>query len=268
MKIGINIIKGIISAFSFFIKKSSDSKTYLFSVALRKDVDNYIENGYYLGYKHIEKSIEIAGKFSGKTGEFIIADVGGSTGTTAILYSKAFPKAPVYVFEPIQESFSALKERLKNERNAFPINKALGNEVGKASINVASRISSSSIFNLYTDPSAPVFTEALAHERTETIQISTLDTEIPEDKQVLILKIDVQGYELEVLKGGAETLKRTQVITLEMNNHNGYTGSPKYFELDNFLRNTGFCLYELLPSTHTNGRLVEWDCIYVNQNLL
>jgi FkbM family methyltransferase len=268
MKIITIFIKCVIDFFSFFIKKSADSQKYLFSVALKKEVSDYVETGYYVGYKHIEKSIDIAKKYLGNHDDFLIADVGGSIGVTAEYYLKAFPKASLYVFEPIKENYSHLKERLKGGQNVFPINKALGNAISETEINVAKRISSSSLFELNVDPTNPVFPEALAHERKEKIQISTLDNELPKNKRVLILKMDVQGFELEVLKGGEDTIKRTSVITLEMNNHEGYLGSPKYFEIDEYLRKAGFCLYDMLPSTRYNGLLVEWDCIYINQDLL
>ena len=99
---------------------------------------------------------------------------------------------------------------------------------------------------------------------TEKIQISKLDVEIPDYFHILILKIDVQGYELEVLKGARESLKRTVIVTLEMNNHIGYLGSAKYFEIDEYLRNAGFILYDIFPSSKIEKQLAEWDSIYLN----
>jgi FkbM family methyltransferase len=267
MKLLTIFIKYIIDFFSFFIKKNSDSLKYLFSVALKDELSDFVENGYYQGYLHIEKSISIAKKFAYKEEDIMIADVGGSNGITAGYYSNAFPNSGIFVFEPIKESFFQLKGKLKENYNVVPINKALGNVIQETEINIAKRISSSSLFNLNADPSTLVFSEALELERKEKIQISTLDNELPKNKKVLILKIDVQGYELEVLKGGSETLKRTFVITLEMNNHEGYLDSPKYYVIDDYLRKSGFRLYDILPSTRSNGPLVEWDCIYINSNL-
>ena len=79
--------------------------------------------------------------------------------------------------------------------------------------------------------------------------------------------MDVQGFELEVLKGATKTLKNTKVIVLEINNHDGYKGSPTYFEIDDFLRNKNFELYDLLASNRVKNKLQDWDAIYVNKNL-
>jgi len=70
---------------------------------------------------------------------------------------------------------------------------------------------------------------------------------------------------LEVLKGAKLTLERTCIVLLEVNNHNGYSGSPKYYDIDLALRESGFLFYDLCPSTRDNGRLKEWDTIYINK---
>ena len=95
-----------------------------------------------------------------------------------------------------------------------------------------------------------------------------MDKEIPSDAKVGILKLDVQGFELEVLIGGSNTLKNTSIIVLEMNNHDGYLGSPKYYEIDEYLRNNGFVLYDIFPSQKNFGQLTEWDTIYINKSVL
>ena len=97
--------------------------------------------------------------------------------------------------------------------------------------------------------------------------MTTLDNEIPKGTPVLLLKMDVQGFELEVLKGATETLKHTLLVVLEINNHTGYKGAPTYFEIDDFFRNKGFELYDLLPNIRINNKLQDWDAIYVNKNL-
>ena len=118
------------------------------------------------------------------------------------------------------------------------------------------------------DKSSKIFANALIKKGTEEIEITKLDISIPVTETVGILKIDVQGYELEVLKGAINTLLRTSIILLEMNNHDGYKGSPKYYELDEFLRNQKFTLYDIFPSTKDDGRLKEWDSLYINNKHL
>jgi hypothetical protein len=74
-----------------------------------------------------------------------------------------------------------------------------------------------------------------------------------------VLNIDVQGYELEVLKGATETLKHIDMILTEVNTGEVYKGCAKMEELDNYLR--GFKrVYE-----HIFGNINYGDAIYIRQ---
>jgi FkbM family methyltransferase len=262
-----SILKFFIRSFCSIAKKNKDVKKYIFESVLKSELAEYFENGYFQGYRHIEKGIEIARKFS-PGGSYAVVDVGGANGKTASIFHNSLPGQKVYVFEPIKSNFATISGLVTDFPRLIPVNKALGNESGSTRINIASRISSSSILELKSDKNSSVFSEILDKVNDEEIIISRLDSEIPSDLEISILKIDVQGYELEVLKGAELCLKRTSIVILELSNHGGYVGSPKYFEIDQKLRDSGFILFDLLPSTMDNGRLVEWDTIYVNKKLL
>lgn len=258
------LIKIIINLFVSLIKKNKDSLKFLLEKSLRKELINYYDNGYLLGYAHIEKTILAAMKY--QNNKQIIVDVGGADGTTPKIFLKYFPQNLIYVFEPIKENIIELKTLQSKNNKIILIPKAAGNITGNSKINIAERITSSSIFNLNPDKNSEVFKDILTSNSTEDIEITKIDLELPEDADVLILKIDVQGFELEVLKGGISSLMRTIFIVLEMNNHDGYKGSPKYFELDEFLRKQNFILFDIFPSNKDNGILKEWDTIYFNSN--
>jgi FkbM family methyltransferase len=267
MKILFFFIKLPILIFSKIIKQSSMATRYLFSKALGKEVKEYYEKDYFIGYRHIEKVIDFAKRYHLDTG-YSIVDVGGSEGLTATMFAGNLKNNKVYVFEPIKQNYLKILEKSKRFSNIVPVNKALGNESGKTTINIASRVSSSSIFSLNSNPESEIFSEILKKVSAEEIIISRLESEIPSDEKISILKIDVQGYELEVLKGAGNRISETAFVILEMNNHEGYKGSPKYFELDAYLRNAGLILIDIFPSTHDNSKLVEWDAIYGNSKLI
>jgi FkbM family methyltransferase len=259
-------IKRFINLFSSIIRKNKDVLKYLFTVSLKNEIIDFYDNEFLKGYTHIDKTIITAKKIC--KGNFIIVDVGGADGTTGKIFSKNFPENEIWIFEPLQENYLQI-ENLKTQFhnfNLFP--NALGSKHEKSIINKADRITSSSIFNLNPDSKSEIFSEILEKRGEEEIEITTLDIIIPADKTIGILKIDVQGYELEVLKGGDQSLKRTNLIVLELNNHNGYVGAPKYYEVDNYLRNCAFTLYDIFPSTKDKGNLKEWDAIYINNRLI
>lgn len=267
MKILNSLIKVPINIFSSVVKLSDSAVSYLLTKPLYPEVVKYIDEEYYkLTYAHIKKAISIARELFHD--EFVIVDVGGADGTTPKIFSLAFPSKSIYIFEPIK----ANRDIIESMKGAFPkfklIPKAVGSAAGSAEINVAERITSSSLFELNPDQKSELFKDALIPVRKETIEVTTLDAELNGVSSIGILKIDVQGFELEVLKGGTETLKRTGVIILEMNNHDGYVNAPKYYAIDEFLRDSGFTLYDMFPSSKDSGRLKEWDSIYVNNKNL
>jgi FkbM family methyltransferase len=219
------------------------------------------------GYRHIERAIQLSRLLEASPQNCII-DVGAANGVISAKFSKAFPQAQVFAFEPIGKTFSTLQESVKNLPRILPINKALGARHEEKTIHIAHRITSSSLFDIEKNIDNRYFAEQLEHKSDEKIVVSMLDDEIPANLGVNIIKIDVQGYELEVLKGGPHTLSKTLMVVVEMQNHELYTGAPKYFELDEHLRRLGFEVYDIIPSIREDHKIFEWDGIYVNPAML
>ena len=72
----------------------------------------------------------------------------------------------------------------------------------------------------------------------QTVEVRTLDEYY--DPQYNFLSIDVQGYELEVLKGGTKTLANIDAMILEINRDEVYEGCPLVGDLDSFLKDFDF----------------------------
>ncbi len=219
------------------------------------------------GYRHVERAIYLT-KTLGPEPAHCIVDVGAANGVISLKLAEAFPTATIYSFEPIRRTFETLQQGVKMQPRIITVNKALGDCQAEKTMHIAHRITSSSLFPIESQIGNPYFSEQLKYESDEKIVVSRLDDELSGGDQVHILKIDVQGYELEVLKGGRQTLSRTFLIVLEMQNHQFYTGAPGYFILDEYLRKSGFELYDIVPSIREEEKLLEWDSIYVNTGLL
>ena len=82
------------------------------------------------------------------------------------------------------------------------------------------------------------------------------------------MKLDVQGFEIEALKGAVNCLSRTYFVLIELSNHDYYKHGAKYFEVDDFLRQIGFELQTFIPSLRDKNKILEWDSIYMNKKLL
>lgn len=219
------------------------------------------------GYLHIQRAIEYV-PFYNLNKDGLIVDVGGGKGTTAVMFAQKFRKAHVLVFEPLSKNFNEIVVKTSKFQNIEVVNKALGATTKSDRINVTNNINSSSLLGINKDIQEQKFKEMLNSNESETIQIAKLDDELINFKNdINILKIDTQGYELEVLKGAINTLPRVKIIVVEVANHSFYENAPMYFEIDDFLRSNGFVLNDMIPAMLKNRKLFEWDCIYLNKTV-
>ena len=94
--------------------------------------------------------------------------------------------------------------------------------------------------------------------------MSTLDSVVDERKMTgpILLKADVQGYELEALRGANQTLRKTEVILLEVSTLPYNIGAPLLAEVVAFMAERRFLVYDLV--TCTAGRATiprsRWTC--------
>ncbi len=273
MKIHSILLKKGLDIVAWFLKLSRHNIYYLVDKPLRTEIQAVSQSVF--AYQHIENAIWLAqNRFNidgtsreNREGGAVIADVGGGTATTATLFSKHFPNQDIFVFEPIKTNFQEIEKAAARTNRWQLINKAVGSQIGTTEINISERITASSLLEMDSNIGG-VYGDMLKTQRKETIEITTLDAALPANKSVDIIKMDVQGFEMEVLKGAENTLIRTKVIVLEINNHDGYRGGPTYFEIDAYLRQRNFQLFDLLPNLRDEGKLLDWDAIYVNSTLL
>jgi FkbM family methyltransferase len=165
-------------------------------------------------------------------------------------------------FEPVPVTFEKLKEKLDGK--ALLINTALGNMDGKIIMNVetANNGQSSSILkpalHLVQYPH-------IKFEDTVEVDVTKLDnfmSSLNSNEYSLsnynMINIDVQGYELEVFKGGEKTLENIDYIITEVNRDIVYHQCVFIDDLDKFLDNFGFKRVETNWAGHTWG-----DAFYI-----
>lgn len=157
-----------------------------------------------------------------------IFDVGANIGEYAQLIKKDIPKARVFSFEPNPYAF----EKLSKLEGICAINKGMGSRNDVLKLYMPSGKNESSHATIIAD----AFDNKYELDNAE-IQISTIKNFCLEKKitQIDFLKIDTEGYEMEVMKGAEEILQTIPFIQFEMNYHFIYTRT--------FLRD----FYELLP---------------------
>lgn len=217
---------------------------------------------------HITRSIDILKALDLE--DFIIVDVGACKGEekdTTQRFNRAFPDKEIYAFEPFSGSYKKLLVNTNKIKNIKPYDIALSDYKGESKFYITDTVSSSSLLKTEQSEINKILDEFSASlkcvENAEIVKVDRLDN-IIKDKIIGILKIDTQGSELSVLRGSEKILNNIAIVVLENNNHKVYTNSSKYYETDDYLRNNGFDLYDIIPSMYSSGRLYEWDSIYIN----
>jgi len=161
-------------------------------------------------------------------------------------------------FEPMSYSFQKLKEHVGAK--AILNNVALGNVIGKMEMYTETDNNGQSSSLL--EPALHVLQyPRIKFNSKEIVKITKLDTFIEHKENFNFLNIDVQGYELEVLKGGARFLESIDYIMTEVNNAEVYKNCARIEELDKFLGET----YNF-KRVETFWAGVTWgDAFYVKQ---
>lgn len=163
----------------------------------------------------------------------------------------------VMFFEPVSSTFQRLKENVGD--NAILVNTALGNIEGEIEMFTESinEGQSNSVlqpeYHLVQHPN-------IQFNGKEKVKITKLDNFIEDKDKYNFINVDVQGYELEVFKGGSEYLKSIDYIMTEVNRAELYKCCAQIEELDNFLSCYGF---ERVETTWDGG---TWgDAFYVKR---
>ena len=100
---------------------------------------------------------------------------------------------------------------------------------------------------------------------SETVTLHRLDTVVHGRTlaRPVLLKLDVQGFELEVVTGAADTLAQVDAILVETAFVPGYAGQPAFAAVHEALSQLGWSLDRpLYFRKETDGRIVEADCLY------
>lgn len=196
--------------------------------------------------------------------EPIIVDAGAHVGSVTSVFLRQYPSATIWAFEPIPEFAQRLRERFSSTGNVHIVQKALGAQTTTVSFNVLNNQVSSSILK----PGKWNYKyhgDKMNIAQTIEVEQVRLD-EVLETDVIDIFKLDLQGYELEALKGAEKLLPNVRLITTEVEFVPLYEGQSLFGDIDCFLRSMGFCLlnlYELY--TQPDGQLTAGDAVYLNK---
>ena len=182
-----------------------------------------------------------------------IIDIGVARGTDFLL--QEFPKAKFFFIEPNPLFFNFIEDTLLKKYNSKLFKIAAGNESG------LKKLWSSDGFSSFYERQDYKFKEKIE------VNISKLD-EILKNESLNgknLLKIDTEGFELEVLKGATKTLESISYLVLELRIENINTYNPS--EIISFLYNKNFIFYKIIKISYTKNGISYMDVIFIKNKI-
>lgn len=172
-----------------------------------------------------------------------LVDIGVGPMGTPDLY-KLFPNSKLLLIDPLDETNDYVNKELLS-RDVIFHQCGVGKTSGEATINVEEEIGRSSILDV-----ADINFEGEPVD-VRKINIRTLDSITSSEKDLgkIGIKIDTEGYELDIIKGAKETLNSTEFVLAEVrHNHESFKGVYKLHEFVNEMHKNNFVLSKIITA--------------------
>lgn len=200
-----------------------------------------------------------------------VLDVGANSGQYALDLRMAAYKGRIISFEPLSQPFLILERNASKDPLWDCRQCALGDCDGTIRINVAGNSGASSsvlpMLKSHRDAFPPA--NYIGTEDVPICQLDSLATRLMDPNAVAFLKIDVQGFEKQVIKGGQSILNNRVVgLQLELSFLPLYEGGMLIREALDLAYSFGFTLTELVPGFRDprDGRLLQADGIFLREH--
>ena len=193
----------------------------------------YEETGMYIDWKQLDKLPNID----------TLIDIGVGPSGTPDLYQR-FNTQKLILIDPLSESEIFVKENLNHSNFSF-YKTALGAQKSELIINVEAELGRSSLLNV-----SDINYEGAPIEK-RNIKVDKLDTVLSVEKNLgkIGIKIDTEGYELNVILGASKCLQSTKFVLAEVrHNHESFDGVYKMHEFISAMTDNGFVLTMILTA--------------------
>ncbi|WP_025735795.1 FkbM family methyltransferase [Mycobacterium genavense] len=200
-----------------------------------------------------------------------VLDVGANSGQYATDLRKAGYAGRIISFEPLSGPFQILERCVAKDSRWECRQYALGDVDGEIVINVAGNAGASSsvlpMLKSHQDAFPPA--NYIGTEKASIRRLDSLTPEFLRPGDVTFLKIDVQGFEKQVLAGGASTINdRVVGVELELSFLPLYEGGMLVREALDLMDSLGFTLTGLQPgfTDPRNGRMLQADGVFFRED--
>ncbi len=195
-----------------------------------------------------------------------ILDGGANVGQFARAAAETYPEAQVICFEALPDLAAMLRRNLADRPQVRVVASALGSHDGTLTFYRNAYAPASSALPAHPNQAA-AFPEVRQQEALE-VPVGRLDTLLADGPLAppVLLKLDLQGFELEALKGATETLRRTHYALLETAFKPMYRGEPLFDEVYAFMHAAGFRFLRPVDVLQdAGGEIVQMDALFARE---
>jgi FkbM family methyltransferase len=200
-------------------------------------------------------------KIIGSRVQPVVFDIGANRGDTVEKYLGDLNNAKIYAFEPFPETFESLKHRFSENQAVLCFPFAVSNSEEPKVFYVNKNIDTNSL--LKPKKSGLSSDKEVANKSEITVQTITLDKFCADHKieHIDILKMDIQGGELQALQGAVNLLQKNKIglIYSETFFINQYELQPLFHDLSKFLQPFGYYLQDIYSPVYGKGSLAWAD---------
>ena len=198
-----------------------------------------------------------------------VLDIGANIGQFGIDLRRSGYRGEIISFEPDPDNFLLLKRRAKSDTKWIVYDFALGAKEGFEMLNISGNAGLSSSFLNMAPLHLSNFPES-KNVSARVVRMSTLDTMISKlsiDLKRTVIKMDVQGYESQVLEGGRETFKMVQASYFESSLITLYEGEFLFSKLISEFENYGLRPVQIFPGiSDSRGSMLQVDTLVARVN--
>ncbi len=201
----------------------------------------------------------------------LIIDIGAHKGESIIFFKSIFPDSRIISFEPDEDNFSELKKVSENY-NSKCFNYGVGRLNKKKKFYKQSLSHLGSFLKINKNSLDSLGYSKIALNQITIIEMISLD-EFCKNYNITsidIIKIDVQGFESEVLSGSNKILENTKSIMVEISLYDFYDkiNMDNFYTVHKFLNKKGFVIWDISKiSKNPKNFRTDWiEVVFVNSN--
>lgn len=195
-----------------------------------------------------------------------IIDIGANRGQFALAARRCSPKAKIISFEPLDAPATVFRRVFSGDDQVHLHQSAIGPEAVTRKMYVSARDDSSSLLPI-SSLQTTMF-PGTEMKTTTDVQVAPLDEfiNIADIQRPALLKLDVQGFELDALKGCESLLDRFAWVYCECSFVEFYAGQKLAPDIQNWLTDRGYNFVNMFNTTYdSRGQAVQADFLFARQ---